>query len=164
GGCGGGRADRGDRGSRGDPEGRGERRGRGRRIGRSGQSNRRAGGPPGGPAAAWSCGARARRRGRAGGARSPPPGSRGGPAGPRGGRGTGKPRALTPRIAILVAERGVAPEACLALTFTRRAAAEMRERLAALLPAQASRPMITTFHGLGLAILREHGERAGLEP
>ena len=80
------------------------------------------------------------------------------------GPGTGKTRALTHRIAILVAERGVAPEACLALTFTRRAAAEMRERLAALLPAQASRPMITTFHGLGLAILREHGERAGLEP
>ena len=80
------------------------------------------------------------------------------------GPGTGKTRTLTRRIAILVAERGVAPEACLALTFTRRAAAEMRERLAALLPGQARRLMITTFHGLGLAILREHGERAGLEP
>jgi len=80
------------------------------------------------------------------------------------GPGTGKTRTLTRRIAVLVAERRVAPEACLALTFTRRAAAEMRERLAALLPDQARRLVITTFHGLGLAILREHGERAGLEP
>jgi superfamily I DNA/RNA helicase len=80
------------------------------------------------------------------------------------GPGTGKTRALTHRIAVLVAERGVAPETCLALTFTRRAAAEMRERLSALLPGQARRLMITTFHGLGLAVLREHGERAGLAP
>jgi len=80
------------------------------------------------------------------------------------GPGTGKTRTLTHRIAVLVAERGVPPEACLALTFTRRAAAEMRERLTALLPGQARQLMITTFHGLGLAILREHGERAGLDP
>jgi DNA helicase-2/ATP-dependent DNA helicase PcrA len=40
----------------------------------------------------------------------------------------------------------------------------MRERLAALLPSQAHRLMITTFHGLGLAILRRHGERVGLDP
>ena len=78
------------------------------------------------------------------------------------GPGTGKTRALTRRIAAMVAERGVPPEACLALTFTRRAAVEMRERLAALLPAQAGRLMITTFHGLGLTILREHADRAGL--
>ncbi len=79
------------------------------------------------------------------------------------GPGTGKTRTLTRRIAVLVAERGVPPESCLALTFTRRAAAEMRERLAVLLPDQASRLMITTFHGLGLAILREHGDRACLD-
>ena len=53
------------------------------------------------------------------------------------GPGTGKTRTLTRRIAVMVAEHGVPPEACLALTFTRRAAVEMRERLAALLPAQA---------------------------
>ncbi|HEY2309298.1 MAG TPA: ATP-dependent helicase, partial [Streptosporangiaceae bacterium] len=80
------------------------------------------------------------------------------------GPGTGKTRTLTRRIALLVGERGVPPEACLALTFTRRAAVEMRERLALLLPTQAGRLMITTFHGLGLTILREHADRAGLDP
>ncbi|HET7246077.1 MAG TPA: UvrD-helicase domain-containing protein [Streptosporangiaceae bacterium] len=80
------------------------------------------------------------------------------------GPGTGKTRTLTHRIAGLAAGRGVPPEACLALTFTRRAAVEMRERLAVLLPAQAGRLMITTFHGLGLTILREHAGRAGLDP
>jgi DNA helicase-2/ATP-dependent DNA helicase PcrA len=79
------------------------------------------------------------------------------------GPGTGKTRTLTHRIAAQVAG-GVPAEACLALTFTRRAAQEMRDRLALLLPAQASGIMVTTFHGLGLAILREHGERAGLGP
>ena len=80
------------------------------------------------------------------------------------GPGTGKTRTLTHRIAIGVTAHRLAPEAFLALTFTRRAAQEMRDRLALLLPRQAGRLTITTFHGLGLAILREHGERAGLNP
>ena len=70
------------------------------------------------------------------------------------GPGTGKTRTLTHRIAVQIAAHGAAPQACLALTFTRRAAQEMRDRLAVLLPAQASGLTITTFHGLGLAILR----------
>ncbi|HEY0542363.1 MAG TPA: UvrD-helicase domain-containing protein [Actinoallomurus sp.] len=78
------------------------------------------------------------------------------------GPGTGKTRTLTHRIAHLVAERGVAPERCLAITFTRRAADEMRERLLALLPDNAARLTVTTFHGLGALILRERYERAGL--
>jgi uncharacterized protein (TIGR00375 family) len=78
------------------------------------------------------------------------------------GPGTGKTRTLTYRIAAQVSERGVPPEACLALTFTRRAAREVRERLDQLIPAQAARLTITTFHGLGLMILREHATRAGL--
>ncbi len=79
------------------------------------------------------------------------------------GPGSGKTRMLTHRIAHLVAEAGVPPEACLAITFTRRAAAEMRERLAALLPESAARVPIHTFHSLGLAILREHWNAAGLQ-
>jgi DNA helicase-2/ATP-dependent DNA helicase PcrA len=80
------------------------------------------------------------------------------------GPGTGKTRALTYRIAAQVAERGLPPEACLALTFTRRAAREVRERLEQLIPAQAARLTVTTFHGLGLMILRENAARAGLTP
>jgi uncharacterized protein (TIGR00375 family) len=78
------------------------------------------------------------------------------------GPGTGKTRTLTHRIAHLVSERGVEPERCLAITFTRRAADEMRERLRALLPGRADRLTVTTFHGLGALILREQQERAGL--
>jgi superfamily I DNA/RNA helicase len=77
------------------------------------------------------------------------------------GPGTGKTRTLTHRLAHLIAERGAEPERCLAVTFSRRAAAEMEERLAALIPAVAGRVVVTTFHGLGLRLLRglrEQGE------
>ena len=79
------------------------------------------------------------------------------------GPGSGKTRTLTYRIAHLVAERGAAAENCLAITFTRRAAAEMRERLARLLPTGTGKVAIHTFHSLGLAILREHASAAGLD-
>ena len=80
------------------------------------------------------------------------------------GPGTGKTRTLTHRLAAAVAEQGVPPGACLALTFTRRAAEEMRERLTALLGRRATQLTVTTFHGLGLMILREHHELAVLAP
>jgi uncharacterized protein (TIGR00375 family) len=79
------------------------------------------------------------------------------------GPGSGKTRTLTYRIAHLIAERGAAAESCLAITFTRRAAAEMRDRLTALLPDCAERVLIHTFHSLGLAILREHASAACLD-
>jgi ATP-dependent DNA helicase UvrD/PcrA len=78
------------------------------------------------------------------------------------GPGAGKTRTLTHRIAHLVAERGVTAGECLAVTFTRRAAQEMRERLTALLAAKADGIAIHTFHSLGLTILREHPAAAGL--
>jgi ATP-dependent DNA helicase UvrD/PcrA len=80
------------------------------------------------------------------------------------GPGSGKTRTLTHRIAHLVTERGVSASACLAITFTRRAAAEMRERLARLLPAGAADVPIHTFHSLGLELLRAHAEAVGLAP
>ncbi len=78
------------------------------------------------------------------------------------GPGTGKTRTLTHRIAAAVASGQVRPEQCLALTFTRRAAEEMRQRLATLLGRRAEQLTVTTFHGLGLMLLRERPELAGL--
>jgi uncharacterized protein (TIGR00375 family) len=78
------------------------------------------------------------------------------------GPGTGKTRTLTHRLAHLITAHGIAPRHCLAITFTRRACEEMRERLTALVPAQASRLTVATFHGLGLDLLREQHERLGL--
>jgi DNA helicase-2/ATP-dependent DNA helicase PcrA len=79
------------------------------------------------------------------------------------GPGTGKTRTLTHRLAHLIADGGIAPDACLAITFTRRAAGEMRERLRQLLGYHADRLAVMTFHALGLSILEEHGERVGLK-
>jgi len=80
------------------------------------------------------------------------------------GPGTGKTRTLTHRLAHLVVERGMPAERCLAITFTRRAAAELQERLDELVPTDARRMLVTTFHGLGLRILREQHEALGLGP
>src|SRR5262249_6443347 len=74
------------------------------------------------------------------------------------GPGTGKTRTLTHRIAYLCADLKVRPEQCLAITFTRRAAEEMRSRLDVLLGSAAQDVMVATFHALGLSILREHPE------
>ena len=81
------------------------------------------------------------------------------------GPGAGKTRTLTYRIALRLAATGLPAQACLAVTFTRRAAEEMRARLRAL-SAAAGRDLsavtVTTFHGLGLLILRELHAEAGL--
>jgi DNA helicase II / ATP-dependent DNA helicase PcrA len=80
------------------------------------------------------------------------------------GPGTGKTRTLTHRLAHLVAERGLPAERCLAISFTRRACGELQERLDALVPGAARRMLVTTFHGLGLRILREQHDAVGLGP
>lgn len=71
------------------------------------------------------------------------------------GPGTGKTRTLTYRLAHLLATGKAEPEECLALTFTRRAAGEMLERLEDLVGEAADHMTVTTFHGLGLRLLRE---------
>jgi superfamily I DNA/RNA helicase len=80
------------------------------------------------------------------------------------GPGTGKTRTLTHRIAYLCAEHNVFPERCLAITFTRRAAEELRHRLSSLLGPVAEDVTVATFHALGLTILRENAAAAGLPP
>ena len=79
------------------------------------------------------------------------------------GPGSGKTRTLTHRLAHLIRARGVAPEHCLALTFTRRAADEMRERLQALLPHAVGTIPLFTFHAFGMTVLQEHWNTAGLQ-
>ena len=79
------------------------------------------------------------------------------------GPGSGKTRTLTHRLAHLIESREVAPGGCLAVTFTRRAAGEMRNRLRALLPDTWADIPLHTFHSLGLALLREHWNAAGLQ-
>lgn len=76
------------------------------------------------------------------------------------GAGTGKTGTLTRRFAYLV-EQGVPPDRILALTFSRRAASEFRERVLTLLDASYSRLWIGTFHGFCLRILREERELFG---
>ncbi|MEM7234069.1 MAG: UvrD-helicase domain-containing protein, partial [Planctomycetota bacterium] len=71
------------------------------------------------------------------------------------GPGTGKTRTLVQRLAHMVEEHAVDPSTCLAITFTRRAAEEMRERLDELLGERARPMTISTFHSLGRLILRE---------
>ncbi len=80
------------------------------------------------------------------------------------GPGTGKTRTLTHRIAYLCAELGVFPHRCLAITFTRRAAAELQERLDALLGDVAEDITVGTFHSVGLSILRDNAKAVGLGP
>ena len=77
------------------------------------------------------------------------------------GPGTGKTRTLTRRIAHQILECGRPAGQFLAITFTRRAAQEMRDRLAGL-GAGGDELTVTTFHGLGLRILREFHAGAGL--
>ena len=79
------------------------------------------------------------------------------------GPGSGKTRTLTHRLAHLIVNRGAPPSGCLAVTFTRRAADELQSRLRPLLPDAWAEVPLHTFHSLGLAILREHRNAAGLQ-
>ncbi len=76
------------------------------------------------------------------------------------GPGSGKTRVITCRVGNLV-HQGVKPYQILAITFTNKAAGEMRQRIQTLLPGAAV--WVSTFHSLGVRLLRQYGERLGLD-
>ncbi|MFW6104211.1 MAG: ATP-dependent helicase [Candidatus Bipolaricaulota bacterium] len=81
------------------------------------------------------------------------------------GAGSGKTRVITHRIAYLIDYYKVDPDRILGLTFTNKAADEMKERLEKLLPSQLNgrSPWLGTFHALGVQFLRRHIEKSGLD-
>ncbi|WP_163363526.1 UvrD-helicase domain-containing protein, partial [Enterobacter cloacae] len=80
------------------------------------------------------------------------------------GAGTGKTRVLTTRIAHLVATGRARPYDILAVTFTNKAAREMKARIGTLIGAEGEgMPWLGTFHAIGTKILRRHAELVGLK-
>ncbi len=81
------------------------------------------------------------------------------------GPGSGKTRVLTHRVAWLVDDQDVAPWRVLAITFTNRAAGEMRERIDTLVgPDRATGMWVGTFHSTCVRLLRRHGDKVGIDP
>ena len=79
------------------------------------------------------------------------------------GAGSGKTRVITHKIGRLI-QAGLEPRRIAAITFTNKAAAEMRERAKGLIGKAAKEVRICTFHALGVHLLREDGEAVGLKP
>ena len=80
------------------------------------------------------------------------------------GAGSGKTRVITRKIAYLVEQCGFAPMNIAAITFTNKAAREMRERVGKLIPGATEALQISTFHALGVRILREEAKTLGYKP
>src|SRR5205807_10267535 len=78
------------------------------------------------------------------------------------GAGSGKTRVLTARIAYLLAARQVHPGQIMAITFTNKAAAEMKERVAALVGPRANLMWVSTFHSMCVRVLRREAKTLGL--
>ena len=80
------------------------------------------------------------------------------------GAGSGKTRVITYRVAWLVRERQVDPASIVAMTFTNKAAGEMRERVEDLLGLQPLPTFVGTFHRFALGLLRRYGKQIGVDP
>ena len=80
------------------------------------------------------------------------------------GPGSGKTRVLIYRIVRIIEETAGKHFRILGLTFTNKAAAEMRKRIESLVPNAGERTLLTTFHSFGVGLLRQHGHHIGLRP
>lgn len=80
------------------------------------------------------------------------------------GPGSGKTKTLTARVARLIEESSGESFRILCLTFTKKAATEMRERLFKIVPDARDRALLSTFHSFATDILRQHGSHFGLTP
>ena len=78
------------------------------------------------------------------------------------GAGSGKTRVITHKIGHMI-DKGLAPKKIAAITFTNKAAAEMRERAKGLIGRAAKDVLICTFHALGVRMMREDGKVLGLK-
>lgn len=79
------------------------------------------------------------------------------------GAGSGKTKVLTTRIAYLIEEVGVSPSSILAITFTNKAAKEMKERVVHILGPIGYQIQISTFHSFGLLVLRDNYDKLGYD-
>ncbi len=79
------------------------------------------------------------------------------------GAGAGKTKTLTSKIAFLIEEKDVNPYGILAITFTNKAAKEMKDRIYSLIGSEAKKLTVSTFHSFGLKLLRENFERLGYD-
>ena len=79
------------------------------------------------------------------------------------GAGAGKTKTLTTKIAFLIEEKDVSPYNILAITFTNKAAKEMKDRLFLQIGNDAKKLTVSTFHSFGLKLLRENYERLGYD-
>ena len=80
------------------------------------------------------------------------------------GAGSGKTRVITQKIAWLTGDGGIAPDKITAITFTNKAAKEMKERAGRLMGGRGDGLTISTFHSLGARILRQEARHVGLKP
>lgn len=79
------------------------------------------------------------------------------------GAGSGKTRTITYRIAHMVKEIGISPYSILAVTFTNKAAKEMRERVFSLIGDEAEKIVVSTFHSFGMKFLRMYASAIGYD-
>ena len=77
------------------------------------------------------------------------------------GAGSGKTRMITFKTAFMIENAGIAPKHILALTFTNKAAAEMKERIQTLIGERAKKLTVSTFHSFGLSLIRRYGAELG---